>query len=133
MEQLFSKWLELLERISSDTRLLGLVIGGLIAFVLLVSGQWIIIVVALVLFYILKRTDPDIFGTDGEYQKKLSWDLITKNRIVKGALIALSGSAAIGLLEFFGTVEISNPMLAQIVAWACPFFINSTREWMKGL
>ena len=65
-------------------------------------------------------------------QIKYSFDKITQNKIFKGAIIALSGSAAIGLLDFFGGLKINDPTLAMFVAWLVPTLINLVREWMKG-
>lgn len=133
MEQLFQKWLDLLDKITSDPKTLGYFIGTAILLVLLISGQWIILIAALVLFYLLKRYDPDMFGVSGGVQKKFSLDIITKNKIVKGALMALAGSAAIGLLEYFGTLQVSNPMLAGFIVWAVPVLTNAINEWRKGV
>lgn len=65
-------------------------------------------------------------------QIKFSFDKITQNKILKGALIALTGSAAIGLLGFFGGLQIDNPNLAMLVAWVVPTLTNLIKEWMKG-
>ncbi len=66
-------------------------------------------------------------------QKKFSFDSITNNKIIKGAFIALSGSAALGLLEYIGALKISNAILASFIVWFVPFAINAVREWMKGV
>ncbi len=60
------------------------------------------------------------------------FDRVTLMKIGKGALIAAGAPAAIGLLGFFGTLQISNPTLAMIVAWLCPVLINAIKEWMTG-
>ena len=65
-------------------------------------------------------------------QIKFSFDPITQNKILKGALIALTGSAAIGLLGFFSQLQISNPILAMFVVWAVPVAINAIKELMAG-
>ena len=65
-------------------------------------------------------------------QVKYSFDQITQNKIVKGALIALTGSAAIGLLGFFGALHIDDPTLAMVVAWAVPTLTNLVKEWVSG-
>jgi len=65
-------------------------------------------------------------------QIKYSFDKITQNKIFKGALIALTGSAAIGLLGFFGALQIDNPTLAMVMAWAVPTLTNIVKEWMAG-
>ena len=61
-----------------------------------------------------------------------SFDKETLIKIGKGALIAATGSAAIGLLGFFGGLQIGDPNLAMLVAWAVPFLVNLIKEWMKG-
>lgn len=65
-------------------------------------------------------------------QISFSFDKITQSKIFKGALYSLSGSAAIGLLGFFGALNISNPNLAMFVTWFVPFAINAIKEWMAG-
>ena len=66
-------------------------------------------------------------------QKANSFDKVTKNKIAKGALIALTGSAALGLLTYFGTIEISNPYLSMFAVWFIPFATNVIKEWMAGV
>jgi hypothetical protein len=61
-----------------------------------------------------------------------SFDKETLLKIGKGALIAVSGAAAIALLDFIGALEISNPVLASFVAWGVPVAVNAVREWLKG-
>jgi hypothetical protein len=65
-------------------------------------------------------------------QIKFSFDAITRSKIFKGALIALTGSAALGLLGFFGALQINNPALAMFAAWFIPFAVNVVKEWMAG-
>lgn len=66
-------------------------------------------------------------------QKAYSFDRETVVKIGRGALIAVSGAAAIALLEYLGTVEMSNPMLVALVAWGVPVAVNAVREWQKGV
>lgn len=66
-------------------------------------------------------------------QIAFSFDKITQNKILKGALISLTGSASIGLLGFFGALNISDPTLAMFVAWFVPFATNAIKEWMAGV
>jgi len=66
-------------------------------------------------------------------QKAYSFDRETVVKIGKGALIAVTGAAAIALLEYLGTVEMSNPMLVSLVAWVVPVAVNTVKEWMKGV
>lgn len=65
-------------------------------------------------------------------QAAYSFDRETVVKIGKGALIAVSGAAAIALLEYLGTVEMSNPMLVSVVAWVVPVAVNTIKEWMRG-
>jgi len=66
-------------------------------------------------------------------QIRCRFDKITQSKIFKGALIALTGSGAIGLLGFFGQLQISDPFLAMFVTWFVPFGVNFVKEWMKGI
>jgi len=65
-------------------------------------------------------------------QEAYSFDRETVVKIGRGALIAVSGAAAIALLEYLGTVEMSNPMLVSVVAWVVPVAVNTIKEWMRG-
>lgn len=65
-------------------------------------------------------------------QKAYSFDAITQNKILKGAMIALTGSAALGLLTYVGTIKIDDPTLAMFIVWLIPTISNLVREWMKG-
>ena len=65
-------------------------------------------------------------------QVKYSFDKETLIKIGKGALIALTGSAALGLLDYFGQLQINNPALASFMVWLVPVAVNAIKEWMKG-
>ena len=65
-------------------------------------------------------------------QIKNRFDIVTKNKILKGAMIAMGGACAIAGLEYFNTVEFSNPALTAFMVWFVPFGINAVKEWMKG-
>ena len=65
-------------------------------------------------------------------QKAFTFDHVTIKKIIKGALIAMSGSAAIGLLDFIGALQIDNAAAAAVVAWAVPSLVNAVKEYVKG-
>jgi hypothetical protein len=65
-------------------------------------------------------------------QVRNSFDKITQNKIVKGALIALSGGAAISLLTFLQGQEFGDATVNGLVAWLVPTLLNAVREWQKG-
>ena len=65
-------------------------------------------------------------------QQSFSFDRETVKKILKGAAIAATGAAAIGVLEYIGRIEISNPSLAAMVAFLVPTLVNLVREFFKG-
>lgn len=65
-------------------------------------------------------------------QIKNSFDVITKNKIVRGLLIAMTGGAAIAGLDFIGAVDFQNPVVASLIATLVPAAVNAVREWSKG-
>lgn len=65
-------------------------------------------------------------------QLKYSFDEITQNKIVKGALIALTGGAAISLLTFLQGQDFGDATINGLVAWLVPTLLNAAREYMKG-
>ena len=65
-------------------------------------------------------------------QVKRSFDEESVKKMLKGALIAAGGAAALVVLSWLPTVEISNPLLSAFVVWFVPFAINAVKEWMKG-
>jgi len=70
-----------------------------------------------------------------EFRKQIafSFDSITKSKILKGALIAGTGSGAIAFLAYLGEVDWSeNTFMVAFIGWVVPFATNVIREWMKG-
>lgn len=65
-------------------------------------------------------------------QKKNSFDKETVTKIGKGALIAGAGAVALYILGAVGALEIKDPLLTSLVAWAVPTLTNLVKEWMKG-
>lgn len=65
-------------------------------------------------------------------QIKKSFCPETLKKILKGALIAFTGAGSIAVLQYFGQLDISNPMLASFVAWVVPVATNAINEWWKG-
>ena len=66
-------------------------------------------------------------------QIKYSFDKDSLIKIGKGALIALTGSAALGLLDYFGKLQINNPFLAGFMVWFVPVAVNAVKEWLAGV
>ena len=65
-------------------------------------------------------------------QIKFSFDSLTVKKIVHGATIAATASVALYILAYVGTVQISDPALAAVVAWAVPTLTNAVKEWAAG-
>ncbi len=65
-------------------------------------------------------------------QIAFKFDPTTVKKIVIGAILAMTGPAAVALLMYVGTLHINNPMLAAAVAWLVPTAINAVKEWMAG-
>lgn len=65
-------------------------------------------------------------------QKAKSFDAETIKKILKGLALAMCGGAALAGLDFVGTIEISNPLLAQVAAVVIPAVVNAVREYFKG-
>ena len=65
-------------------------------------------------------------------QKAFQFDQETIKKIGRGALIAGSGAGAIAFLQFFDTIEFTDPVVASVVAGIISILINAVREWMKG-
>ena len=68
-----------------------------------------------------------------ENQIKNTFDKITQNKILKGAVISAVGAGALALLDFIGALEIDNTLLASFIVWAMPSAINAIREYKKGI
>ena len=65
-------------------------------------------------------------------QTKYSFDKITQSKILKGALIALSGGAAISLLTYLQGQDLGNITVNGLVALLVPTLVNAVREYMRG-
>ena len=65
-------------------------------------------------------------------QKAWSFDKATMTKILKGALISATAAAGIAVCQYVGALDISNPALAGLIAWAVPTLTNAIREWAKG-
>jgi hypothetical protein len=65
-------------------------------------------------------------------QKAFSFDRESVKKILKGLLIACTGGAALGGLQYLGTVEINNLILAQVVTVLVPVLVNGVKEYIKG-
>jgi len=65
-------------------------------------------------------------------QKKYSLDVITQNKIVKGAFIASTGAFMLALLDYLGTVQIDNPLITSLIVFLTPTLVNAIKEWMAG-
>ena len=65
-------------------------------------------------------------------QIKNQLDTETLTKIVKGALIAGTGAAALFILSAVEVMQFDNVMLAGFVAWFVPFAANFIKEWRKG-
>lgn len=61
-----------------------------------------------------------------------SFDKETIKKIGKGFLIAAAGGAALGIIDYLQVIDITNPLLAQVVVVAAPTLVNTIKEWMKG-
>lgn len=65
-------------------------------------------------------------------QHAYSFDRESVIKMVKGALIAMTGAAALAGLDYLGTIEMSNPFIATAVAFVVPTLVNIVKEWIKG-
>jgi len=50
-------------------------------------------------------------------------------KIAKGAGIAAGGAAALFVLDFLGTVEIDNELVAAFFVWFVPVATNAVKEF----
>ena len=64
-------------------------------------------------------------------QQAYKFDKITVIKILKGALIAGTGTAALYILKAIGTMDFGSA-LTPIVAALVPIFVNMIKEWMRG-
>ena len=65
-------------------------------------------------------------------QYKNEFDRETLIKIGKGALIAMTAGASLSLLNFLGTIEIDNPVIANITVILIPVIVNAIKEWSTG-
>ena len=66
-------------------------------------------------------------------QYKNQLDQITKNKIVRGAWIALWTSAVIGLLTFLTGQDFGDAGINAVIAWVAQTGLNAVREYQKGV
>jgi hypothetical protein len=65
-------------------------------------------------------------------QTTLSFDKESIKKIAKGAAIATTGAAALAFLDYIGQIQINEPVLAMLVAFAVPTLVNLVKEFIKG-
>ena len=65
-------------------------------------------------------------------QIKNSFDKITQNKILRGALIASTGAFMLALLQYLGTVDMDNPLIASFFVILAPVATNAIKEYMAG-
>ena len=63
-------------------------------------------------------------------QKKFKFDEITIKKIIRGGIIAGTGSIALYLLRWMSVLNFGT--FTPIVAGSVPFFVNAVREWVRG-
>jgi len=73
-----------------------------------------------------------LLSTTSLVQKKFSFDKKTLKKILKGALITGTGTAALYLLAEIGKVEYSNANIVALITFGVPFLTNIIKEWMSG-
>lgn len=63
-------------------------------------------------------------------QTKYKFDKVSVIKMLKGALIAATGAAALYILDWIGSIEVGSwtPIIAAIV----PALVNVVKEWLKG-
>jgi len=64
-------------------------------------------------------------------QIKNSFDKETIIKILKGALIAGTGTAALYILDALGKIDFGSAV-TPIVAALIPVIVNTIKEWMRG-
>lgn len=65
-------------------------------------------------------------------QIEKSFDSATVKKIIRGAYYAVVPAAALALLNYIGSLHVSNPVLASLVVWAVPVAVNAVKEWKAG-
>lgn len=71
-------------------------------------------------------------STTGEQLKK-TFDKVTIEKIVKGAIWAGLNTFILAVLVSLGSIDISDPELAGFMAWFIPTAINAWKEFYKGV
>jgi hypothetical protein len=66
------------------------------------------------------------------FQRVKSFDDVTILKIKKGAVIALFGAFAVGLLLLAWNMDIERASIVAFIAWLVPFTINVVKEFLKG-
>lgn len=65
-------------------------------------------------------------------QQKLSFDQETIIKIIKGAIIAATGTFALIILDSLKMVQVNNPFFASLLIWFIPTATNLVKEYFKG-
>lgn len=65
-------------------------------------------------------------------QVKNSFDKATMLKILKGALISATGTIALVVLNYLGTVQFDDPMIAYAVSFVVPNITNAIKEYLAG-
>ena len=65
-------------------------------------------------------------------QTAYTLDEVTKAKIVKGALIALSCVPFVGILLLAWNMDIERTAIVSLVAWLVPVSVNAIKEFVKG-
>lgn len=65
-------------------------------------------------------------------QKKKCFCPVSKDKTLKGALIALSGAMVVLLLLMVYGMGIDKAVLVSFLAWFIPTAVNASRQWYKG-
>jgi hypothetical protein len=67
------------------------------------------------------------------HQIAYEFDSMTVKKILKGLAYSMTAAAALAGLQYFQSIEISNPFLASVVVVVVPALINAVNEWKKGV
>jgi hypothetical protein len=70
--------------------------------------------------------------SDSLQQISNSFDPITKQKILKGAVIALGGGAMAVLLATAWQLGIERTAILGFLTWLVPFSINATKQFLAG-
>lgn len=65
-------------------------------------------------------------------QKKRCFCPTSREKTLKGALIALSGAIVVLLLLIAYGIGIDKAVLVSFLAWFIPTAVNAGRQWYKG-